>query len=104
MKRSEIDELTKWMKEKLAGKAASVKVTTRLDTHPCVITLEEMAAARHFIRTQSHQLPENRRYDLLQPELEINPKYALVHQIVCLINQYIQVQIFFIHFSYSLTY
>lgn len=74
MKRSEIDELTAWMKDKLSGKASSVNATTRLENHPCVVTVEEMAAARHFIRTQSHQLSEDRRYALLQPQLEINPK------------------------------
>lgn len=74
LKRSEIDELTAWMKDKLAGKASTVNATTRLENHPCVVTVEEMAAARHFIRTQSHQLSEERRYALLQPQLEINPR------------------------------
>lgn len=62
------------MKDKLAGKASTVNATTRLENHPCVVTVEEMAAARHFIRTQSHQLSEERRYALLQPQLEINPR------------------------------
>lgn len=72
--RTQIDELLPWIKQKLAGKVANVRVTTRLDSHPCVVTVEEMAAARHFMRTQSHQLPEENRYALLQPQLEINPK------------------------------
>jgi TNF receptor-associated protein 1 len=71
---TQIEELTKFMKDKLVGKVANVKVTTKLDAHPCVITVEEMAAARHFIKTQSHQLTEENRYALLQPQLEINPK------------------------------
>lgn len=62
------------MKEKLHGKCYAVHATTRLDAHPCVVTVEEMAAARHFIRTQSHQVPEDKRFALLQPQLEINPK------------------------------
>lgn len=74
MKRSQIEELTKWLKDKLSGKACNVNATTRLENHPCVVTVEEMAAARHFIRTQSHQLSEERRYALLQPQFEINPK------------------------------
>lgn len=74
LKRSEIDELTKFIKDKLVGKATAVNATTRLENHPCVITVEEMAAARHFIKTQSHQLSEDRRFALLQPTLEINPK------------------------------
>jgi len=68
------DKMQKWMKGVLAGKAHSVIVTQRLDTHPCVVTVEEMAAARHFVRTQSHQLTDEARYSLLQPRLEINPK------------------------------
>jgi TNF receptor-associated protein 1 len=68
------EKLQKWMKGVLSGKANSVTVTQRLDTHPCVVTVEEMAAARHFIRTQSHQLTDEARFSLLQPRLEINPK------------------------------
>lgn len=73
LRRSEINDLTSWLKDTLKGKAADVHATTRLESHPCVITVEEMAAARHFIKTQSHQLPEDRRYALLQPQFEINP-------------------------------
>lgn len=71
---TELDSLIPWLQEQLKGQVTKVKATSRLDTHPCVITVEEMAAARHFIRTQSHQLPEENRFALLQPELEINPK------------------------------
>jgi hypothetical protein len=31
---------------------AKVRSTGKLESHPCVITVEEMAAARHFIKTQ----------------------------------------------------
>lgn len=74
---TELDSLIPWLQEQLKGQVTKVKATSRLDTHPCVITVEEMAAARHFIRTQSHQLPEENRFALLQPELEINPKWEL---------------------------
>lgn len=77
MKRSEINDLADWIKSKLSGKVASVNATSRLENHPCVITVEEMAAARHFIRTQSHQIPEDRRYAILQPQFEINPRYKV---------------------------
>ncbi|XP_075165415.1 TNF receptor associated protein 1 [Haematobia irritans] len=82
--RSQIDDLLPWIKEKLNGKVANVKVTTRLDSHPCVVTVEEMAAARHFIKTQSHQLPEENRYALLQPQLEINPKHEIIKKLFAL--------------------
>nr|QWV59565.1 heat shock protein 90-1 [Lasioderma serricorne] len=81
LKRSEIDELSQWLKTKLSGKAASVTATTKLENHPCVVTVEEMAAARHFMRTQSHQLSEDRRYALLQPRLEINPKHPIIKKL-----------------------
>ncbi|XP_043645046.1 heat shock protein 75 kDa, mitochondrial [Drosophila teissieri] len=79
--RSELDSLIPWLEEELKGQVVKVKATTRLDTHPCVITVEEMAAARHFIRTQSHQVPEQNRFALLQPELEINPKHPIIKKL-----------------------
>lgn len=76
LQRSQINELVDWIKGQLAGKVSEVKATTRLVEHPCVVTVEDMAAARHFIRTQGHQIPEENRYALLQPQLEINPKWV----------------------------
>ncbi|KAL3279356.1 hypothetical protein HHI36_016862 [Cryptolaemus montrouzieri] len=81
LRRSEINELSSWLKDKLSGKAVAVNATTRLENHPCVVTVEEMAAARHFIRTQSHQLSEERRYGILQPCLEINPKHTIIKKL-----------------------
>ncbi|XP_037952088.1 heat shock protein 75 kDa, mitochondrial-like [Teleopsis dalmanni] len=78
---TEATELSNWLSNKLSGKVVNVKVTTRLDNHPCVITVEEMGAARHFIRTQSHQLPEENRYQILQPQLEINPKHLIIKKL-----------------------
>ncbi|XP_017837620.2 heat shock protein 75 kDa, mitochondrial [Drosophila busckii] len=78
---TELDSLMPWLQEQLKGQVAKVKATARLDSHPCVITVEEMAAARHFIRTQSHQLPEENRFALLQPELEINPKHPIIKKL-----------------------
>ncbi|XP_067000223.1 heat shock protein 75 kDa, mitochondrial [Anabrus simplex] len=79
--RSEVEELMSWVKQTLAGKVHTVRVTKRLDSHPCVVTVEEMGAARHFIRTQSHQLPEESRYTLLQPQLELNPRHPVVKKL-----------------------
>lgn len=74
LQNAQISELTDWIKSQLSGKVADVKATNRLVDHPCVITVEDMAAARHFIRTQGQQIPEENRYALLQPQLELNPK------------------------------
>uniref|UniRef100_T1GD72 Heat shock protein 83 n=1 Tax=Megaselia scalaris TaxID=36166 RepID=T1GD72_MEGSC len=84
LKRSEITDLLAWMKESLSGKIANAKITNRLESHPCVVTVEEMAAARHFIRTQTHQLPEENRFALLQPQMEINPKHPIIKKLYSL--------------------
>jgi TNF receptor-associated protein 1 len=76
LKRSEVEALVPWVKKTLAGKVKNVRVTKRLDAHPCVVTVEEMAAARHFIRTQSQLMNEEGRFALLQPQLELNPRWV----------------------------
>ncbi|GLH08793.1 Heat shock protein 83 [Gryllus bimaculatus] len=81
LSQSEVGSLMPWVKQVLAGKVHSVRVTKRLDAHPCVVTVEEMAAARHFIRTQSHQMPEESRYSLLQPQLELNPRHPIIKKL-----------------------
>ncbi len=59
---SEQSDLTAWMKSQLGPKAARVKTTGKLtSSHPCVITVEEMAAARHFIKTQGANFNEEQR-------------------------------------------
>lgn len=74
LSKNDIDDLIKFIKTKLSGKVFNVKTTSKLESHPCVVTVEEMAAARHFIKTQSHQLTEENRYALLQSQFEFNPK------------------------------
>ncbi|KAG5898485.1 hypothetical protein JTB14_015489 [Gonioctena quinquepunctata] len=66
LKRSEIEELSKWVKDKLIGKADAVHATARLENHPCVVTVEEMAAARHFICYGS---------------FEINPRHSIIKKL-----------------------
>ncbi|XP_057375330.1 heat shock protein 75 kDa, mitochondrial-like [Daphnia carinata] len=72
------EDLITWLSATLSGRAAKVKVTRKLESHPCVVTVEEMGAARHFVRTQSQSVPEEQRYKLLQPQLEINPKHPII--------------------------
>lgn len=74
LSKKDTDELIRYLRKELGNKVQNVKYTTKLDQHPCVITVEDMASARHFIKTQSHQLTEDNRYALLQSQLEINPK------------------------------
>lgn len=51
-----------------------VKVTGQLESHPCVITVDDMTAARHFIKTQLKQMDEEMLFSVLQPQFELNPK------------------------------
>lgn len=74
------------MKKVLSNKAYEIKTTKRLENHPCVITVQDMASARHFIRTQSHQLNEETRYTLLQPRMEINPNHPIIKKLSKLIT------------------
>ena len=78
------DSLSDWMKTQLGTKAAKVKVTRRLESHPCVITIEEMAAGRHFIKTQGANFTEEQRYNILQPQLEINPSHEIIKKLATL--------------------
>lgn len=81
LKRSEVEALVPWVKKTLAGMVQNVRVTKRLDAHPCVVTVEEMAAARHFIRTQAHLVNAESRYALLQPQLELNPRHPIIKKL-----------------------
>lgn len=51
-----------------------LQVTLRLDTHPAMVTVLEMGAARHFLRMQQLARTQEERAQLLQPTLEINPR------------------------------
>ncbi|ODM99213.1 Heat shock protein 75 kDa, mitochondrial, partial [Orchesella cincta] len=76
--KSEAEGLLTWLQQSLKGRAHSVKFTQKLENHPCVVTVEEMAAARHFIRTQSAQMTPEVRYSLLQPQFEVSIKHPLI--------------------------
>ncbi|GAB1861292.1 Heat shock protein 83 [Camponotus japonicus] len=79
--KDELDNLVNYMKKVLDKKAYDVKMTNRLESHPCVVTVQDMATARHFIRTQSHQINEEMRYSILQPRFEINPNHPLIRKL-----------------------
>ena len=46
-------------------KVAKVRSTGKLESHPCVVTVEEMAAARHFIKTQGMVLQNTEKFEIL---------------------------------------
>ncbi|TUZ41203.1 Heat shock protein 75 kDa, mitochondrial [Bagarius yarrelli] len=73
------EDLMAWMRNCLGQ-----KVTPRLDSHPSMITVLEMGAVRHFLRTQqlSHSVEE--RAQVLQPTLEINAGHDLIKKLYVL--------------------
>lgn len=74
MDKSSADKLLSWLQSTLKGRAYSVKFTQMLENHPCVVTVEEMAAARHFVKTQFASMTPEARYSILQPRFEVNVK------------------------------
>ncbi|NXS55120.1 TRAP1 protein, partial [Brachypteracias leptosomus] len=77
----EAEDLMAWMRNALGSRVTDVKVTNRLDTHPAMITVLEMGAARHFLRMQQLAKTQEERAQLLQPTLEINTGHALIKKL-----------------------
>ncbi|BES90970.1 Heat shock protein [Nesidiocoris tenuis] len=88
---NEVDSLTSWIKSHLKDKVDTVRVNSKLDTHPCIITVEEMSMARHFIKTQKHGLSDDMIYSLLRPRFEINPKHPVIKKLSSLKESDVQV-------------
>nr|XP_010948242.1 heat shock protein 75 kDa, mitochondrial [Camelus bactrianus] len=77
----ETEDLMAWMRNALGSRVTNVKVTLRLDTHPAMITVLEMGAARHFLRMRQLAKTQEERAQLLQPTLEINPRHTLIKKL-----------------------
>ncbi|XP_072459342.1 heat shock protein 75 kDa, mitochondrial isoform X2 [Notamacropus eugenii] len=77
----ETEDLTAWIRNALGTRVTSVKVTLRLDTHPAMITVLEMGAARHFLRMQQLAKTNEERAQILQPTLEINTRHPLIKKL-----------------------
>ncbi|XP_036165676.1 heat shock protein 75 kDa, mitochondrial isoform X2 [Myotis myotis] len=77
----EMEDLMAWMRNALGSRVTNVKVTLRLDTHPAMITVLEMGAARHFLRMQQLAKTQEERAQLLQPTLEVNPRHILIKKL-----------------------
>uniref|UniRef100_A0AAV2KFG5 TNF receptor-associated protein 1 n=1 Tax=Knipowitschia caucasica TaxID=637954 RepID=A0AAV2KFG5_KNICA len=75
------DDLMAWMRNVLGSRVTNVKVTPRLDTHPAMVTVLEMGAARHFLRTQQMARTAEERAQILQPTLEINAGHDLIKKL-----------------------
>nr|AGQ56701.1 HSP 75 [Neoseiulus cucumeris] len=77
-------QLSEWLKTTLQPRVHKVKITGRLSEHPCLISVEEMAAARHFVKTSLSQFSEDDRYKLLEPTLELNPTHSIIMKLTAL--------------------
>jgi len=86
LNKSEAESLLSWLTATLRGRAHSVKFTQKLENHPCVVTVEEMAAARHFVKTQFAAMTPEARYSILQPRLELNMKHPLIQKLSTIKN------------------
>ncbi|XP_047522393.1 heat shock protein 75 kDa, mitochondrial [Pieris napi] len=86
LQQTQVNDLLSYLKSHLTGKVFEVRTTQKLDSHPCVIIVPEMAAARHFIRTQAQNLSEENRFALLRPQLEINAKHPIIKKLHKLIS------------------
>ncbi|GAB1601801.1 heat shock protein 75 kDa, mitochondrial-like [Argonauta hians] len=87
LKQEEASSLVSWIKATLTNKVNNVKVTKRLVSHPCIVTVVEMGSARHFLRTTLADKSPEERYRLLQPTLEINASHPLIKQLFNLKTQ-----------------
>ncbi|XP_072170714.1 heat shock protein 75 kDa, mitochondrial-like [Diadema setosum] len=77
----EIDSLVNYLKGALGVKVNDVKVTQRLGKYPAMITVAEMGAARHFLRTAMKNRSEEEKMQLLQPTLELNGSHPIVKKL-----------------------
>ncbi|XP_076467679.1 heat shock protein 75 kDa, mitochondrial-like [Babylonia areolata] len=84
LSKEDADQLKDWVKGVLLNKVHNIKITKRLESHPCVVTVQEMGAARHFLRTTLADKSQDERLRLLQPTLELNPNHSLVKKLSAL--------------------
>lgn len=82
--KNELDSLISWAQDQLKDQAYSVTLTSNLDDHPCIVTVENVAMARQYMKQFSGNLDDKMRYTLLKPQLELNPKHPIIKKLVSL--------------------
>jgi len=79
LSQSDADALTGWLKDRVLGeRVKDVKVSTRLTTHPVVVTVPQLGAVRHFLQTSMAKIPEEEKWRMMQCSFEVNPTHSLV--------------------------
>ncbi|CAF0721246.1 unnamed protein product [Rotaria sp. Silwood1] len=81
----EANTLKQWILKQFGDKIKNVKINTKLDQHPCIITTNEMGAVRHFLKTNLLQRNKQQEiYKVLQLNFDINPKHILIKKLYSL--------------------
>lgn len=80
---AEATELKEWLKTTLKEKVKNVKITTKLETHPCIVTTNDMGAVRHFIKTSLVNKSQN-IFSMIDLSMEINPRNPLIKSLYAL--------------------
>ena len=73
------NELKTWLKKKFGNKVKNVKITTKLENHPVIVSCSDMGAIRHFIKTNLVQREKAKDiFNMIDLNLEINPKNSII--------------------------
>lgn len=83
---AQAEEISGWIEERMKPKIARVKVTQRLTTHPCLVSVKDMGAVRYFIKTSLTDKSDEEKYALMNATLELNPTHSLIKKLVDLRN------------------
>jgi TNF receptor-associated protein 1 len=73
------NELKTWLKKKFGNKVKNIKITTKLENHPVIVSCSDMGAIRHFIKTNLVQRDKVKDiFNMIDLNLEINPKNSII--------------------------
>jgi len=84
LNQEQADDLLGWLQVVLGNRVSKTKITKRLVSHPCIITINEMGAARHFLKTALADKTDEEKFRVLQPTLEINPSHPIIKKLYTL--------------------
>lgn len=82
LSQADADAMASWLKDRVLGeRVKDVKISSRLTTHPVVVTIPELGAVRHFLQTSMQKIPEEEKWRLMQTTFEVNPSHDLVRNL-----------------------
>jgi TNF receptor-associated protein 1 len=84
LSQEQADDLLSWLQVVLGHRVSKTKITKRLVSHPCVITVNEMGAARHFLKTALADKTDEEKFRVLQPTLEVNVAHPIMKKLYSL--------------------